>query len=81
MGIEMKTVFPWEIGKVINTNLAAYGPDGWKWSSEISSDDLEILDVAEGSMIVRGWHAPRNSDIVVRVDLTDGSTAEIRSHG
>lgn len=56
------------------TKLVAYGRDGLKWvSGRVSSDGIQILEVGEDAISVKGWDAATDERVTVRVGLDDGS--------
>jgi hypothetical protein len=56
------------------TSVVAYGPDGFKWESlRVSSDGIEMVDVAEGRLSLVAWSAPEQAKIRVTLSLDDGS--------
>ncbi|MDX6515873.1 MAG: hypothetical protein QOH73_1539 [Gaiellaceae bacterium] len=51
------------------THLAAFGPEGRRWTAEVSWDGVELSGVQDGVVKGQGWDAPkgRNSDFAVEV--------------
>jgi hypothetical protein len=56
------------------TRLVAYGVDGLKWeSTDVSSDGIQVTDIADEHLGLIGWDAAQQKKVCVSVSLDDGS--------
>jgi hypothetical protein len=54
------------------TNVAAFGPEGRRWTAEVSWDGVELAGVRGGVVEGRGWDAPQGRKRDFAVDVRDG---------
>jgi hypothetical protein len=54
------------------TNLAGYGPEGRRWTTEVSWDGVELDGVQGGVAHGRGWDAPEDRKTDFAVDVRSG---------
>jgi hypothetical protein len=56
------------------TKLVAYDESGLKWQSlDVSYDGIEIIELADGRVVIGGWDSPKQRHTRVTIDLTDGT--------
>jgi hypothetical protein len=54
------------------THLAAFGPDGHRWTAEVSWDGVDLDNVRGGVVHGQGWDAPEGRKAEFAVDVHNG---------
>jgi hypothetical protein len=54
------------------TNVTGFGPEGRRWTAEVSWDGVELGDVRGGVVQGRGWDAPEGRTCDFAVDVRNG---------